>query len=245
MLKMQMTIARPQPIVAAGKHIIKDTKVEVVTPLLKNDLYHMVDIVISGAESDKFCRLKTLGYGNFSVVKEYRQYAIKYITNMDELDDIGDTEIQKGTIKDAIILKRLKNIKGLPKLYAIIDNKAMIVEQIDGITFESYYEEILYGSCYLGYISKNFYDEFVEILRNIIEIGNHIPLDIHTDNVMVDRNTGKPVIIDVGLFKPCKRPEKYNFDYIRDDYRITSLLKEYEFKLEKIFKYQIGRVSNG
>lgn len=174
--------------------------------------------------NDKIYDLKKLGSGSFGDVFEYKSlinnqvYAIK---TMDSWERKSDSRSQ-----DARNLHKLQGVKCIPKLYAYIPNKLIIMEKIDGINVKNItdndYERM----------SDDFYKVFCESMDEIKERG-FFPHDLHTQNVMLNSD-GLPVIVDVGHFKISKKDYKEQLWKI-DDYkeRYKDVFKDRNHYLEK------------
>lgn len=130
----------------------------------------------------KFTKLEKLGTGSFGEVRAYKNYAIKIV--------------DEGDMLDGEILKNLQSVENVPRLYAIVDDNAMITELIDGCTV-SEYEHIGREN---NFVNPSFNIVFEETLKDILHKG-YLPYDLHSSNVMIKSDTGLPVIIDVGLFE--------------------------------------------
>jgi serine/threonine protein kinase len=196
------------PVVETTSKVINmpENKIEIVNPIPLDDLYHMVSIINKGHRSEEFINLERLGSGAFGTVVAYKNYAIKYIRDEDKrcTRDRGGNKISD-ELSDATILKDLQHIPCIVKLYAVIDNIAIIVEKVDGMIAEKYSYN---GWKQENFINIDFAEAFENALKGILHKG-YYPKDLHAENVMIDRKTGMPVIIDVGLF--AKIPiEKWN-----------------------------------
>jgi hypothetical protein len=183
-----------------------NARIEVIQPLPLNDLMFLVDLVNEGGHnSPKASNLQKLGRGAFGTVLGYKDYAIKYFRDgADCYEDKGynHNNIPQGEIRDAYILKELQSIPSIPRIYAVINNEAIIMEKVDGENVDDYRSRVRSSKNKSedNYVSLDFNKVFVEALKDILHIG-YEPYDLHGYNVMVCRKTGLPKIVDVGLFK--------------------------------------------
>lgn len=191
-------------------------KIEVVNPLPLHDLLHMVDIINKGIHSREAKELDNLGAGHFGTVMGYKDYAIKYIRDGDDYyDDYGgESNLPKDELKDAVILKDLQSIKYIPRLYAVVDKTAIIIERVHGVTVEQY-KNIMGNDRDIwankdNFVNIDFLNVYKEALKDILHLG-YKPADLHGENIMVCKKSGMPVIIDVGLFKRMKNDEKLKY----------------------------------
>ena len=178
--------------------------IEVIQPMPLSDLMFFIDLVNEGGhKSRKADSLQKLGRGAFGTVLGYKDYAIKYFRDGASCYDHRDSNnIPTGEIRDAYILKELQSIKAIPRIYAVIDNIAVIMEKVDGENADDYRMRVRqeYYKPERNYISPDFNKVFEESLKDILHLGFD-PHDLHGYNVMVCRKTGLPKIVDVGLFK--------------------------------------------
>lgn len=173
--------------------------VEMVTNMPIEDIYYLLDLIDSSqwGMANAFETLEWIGSGSFGRVYGYKDYAIKY------LKDINDDN------NDIDVLKALKHIEAIPTLYAVIDDRILIMERVYGMTVRDY--------CNYGKDDNNkygldwgFMNDFDNALLEVVKAG-YSPHDMHESNVMIDSRTKKPRLVDVGFFKPHN--EEYdNYD---------------------------------
>jgi serine/threonine protein kinase len=178
-------------------------KVEIVTPLPLADL----QVIVDGMNEYKMNRGKNpeafqeLGRGHFGTVFGYKGYAIKLVRGgQSAYSGYGDSRKSSGEILDAYVLRQLQSIPSIPRFYGTIDNEIIIMEKIDGMTLRQYQDQMEELDKMDNFIHPDYINQHKEIMKDILMAG-WIPVDLHMDNVMVCRQTGKPRIIDVGLFK--------------------------------------------
>ena len=152
--------------------------VEIFNNANRDDINEINDMLISG----DIRKLRVLGTGAEGIVYEYGNYAIK-------VNKYGDY------LTDCKILKDLHQLDFLPKLYAIIEDKAIISEKINGNTMST-----IMKSRKIFNTDIDMYDYFVDMLLDIVDSG-YSPYDMHQDNIMICEKTSKLKIVDVGLFQ--------------------------------------------
>lgn len=177
-----------------------------------------------------------VGEGSFGEVFRFKGYAIKIA--LDKYCDGGD-----GIRNDAYVLSKLQGLPCIPKIYANIKDEAMISEFVDG--------------CDVGYVTNDDVEkvmrkDFQEILsHSIVEIyrKGFNTYDLHENNVMLDRRTGLPVIVDVGLFERLSKTEQERVDedpsYVLETHvyqnamsDVTRSIKNAKVKEEMMNKYE-------
>lgn len=154
------------------------------------------DNYIGGYSNDLF-DLKLLGEGKSGYVFEFEKYAVKLIVNKES----GITDRKQNDIQ---ALKDLNHLDCIPTLYAVINEELIIMEKINGYTVNDYCSKN--GDNFLN-IDDNFLDKWYNTLFTIIENG-YTPDDLHDDNVMIDAERIRPVIVDLGWFD--KHNKKYS-----------------------------------
>lgn len=166
----------------------KEDNVEVISDMPIEDLNYIVDAV----KNDALDYLPKLGSGSYGDVYEYKGYAIKTLFRED--DEFKDD----GRNNDVQALKDLSHLDCVPKIYAVINNKTMIVERIQGLRIKDVceYGKAMDGVC----LDRQFKRRFDDSLTNII-LGGYSPEDVHEGNVMIEAGTNLPKIIDTGWFK--------------------------------------------
>ena len=202
-----------------GVSLMPKNKVEVITPLPLSDLLFMIDFVNEGGcYSKKAKGLEALGSGAFGTVLGYKNYAIKYLRNGSSCYESSNFFEEEDSVSDVYFLKRLQSVKAIPRLYAVIDDIAIVIERIHGETVHDYMEnpKRRFFEPEHNYISPNFNEEFEESLKDILHLGFY-PHDLHSQNVMVCRNTGLPKIVDVGLFEKIQSQRKLELAKDRDN----------------------------
>lgn len=152
--------------------------VEIFNNANRDDINEINDMLISG----DIQKLRVLGTGAEGIVYEYGDYAIK-------VNKYGDY------LTDCKILKDLHQLDFLPKLYAIIEDKAIISEKINGNTMST-----IMKSRKIFNTDIDMYDYFVDMLLDIVDSG-YSPYDMHQENIMICEKTSKLKIVDVGLFQ--------------------------------------------
>ncbi|MFQ3543581.1 hypothetical protein Q7A53_05800 [Halobacillus rhizosphaerae] len=155
------------------------TDVRIVNPIDSEDLNYIVSLI----ENNEIWNLELLGKGACGSVYSYKNYAIKILFNQE---------------KDAEIMEKLQSSKYVPTLYAVINDNSFIMSKVDGLTVKKY-DMLRKKDEIENFIHPAFKDMFNEALDDFVTLGFQ-PYDLHTDNVMIDRSTGTPVVIDVGFF---------------------------------------------
>lgn len=175
-----------------------NNRIEVVTPLPLEDLMFMVEEINNGLKSDE---LTVLGRGHFGKVVGYKNFAIKYVAGgSNSYNGYGDYNRSGNELLDAYVLKQLQSVESIPRLYAVVDDNAIIIEKINGMTMQQYKTQMEDSNKMDNFISVDFVEAHKEAMKDILMQGL-VPHDLHMENVMIDKNTGLPKIIDVGLFK--------------------------------------------
>lgn len=196
----------PLPIEHEQKEIVlPDNRIiEIIKPIPLEDLLHMAEVIRDGHDSERARELDQLGRGAFGTVLGYKEYAIKYFRNgKDCYEDSGYGQnglSDKDEIRDVTVLRELQFIPSIPRLYAVIDGIAIIMERVNGHTCDDYMSNVRTAGYKGNYISKRFNKVYIEDLIKIAKYGFE-PNDLHGGNVMVCKKTGLPKIVDVGLFK--------------------------------------------
>lgn len=179
-----------------------NNRVKIVTPLPLMDM----QAILNGMNQYEQTRkapddFEVLGQGYFGEVFGYKGYALKYVSGgQSSYSGYGETGNTNGEILDAFVLRELQCVPAIPRLYGVIDNKIIIMEKVDGMTVRQYKDQMEDVDKMDNFIDVNYIKEHKEIIKDILMAG-WIPVDLHRDNVMIDRKTGRPRIIDVGLFK--------------------------------------------
>lgn len=211
-------------------------RVEVVTPLPLEDLTFMVEEINNGLKSDE---LTVLGRGHFGKVVGYKNFAIKYVAGgSNSYNGYGDYNRSGNELLDAYVLKQLQSVESIPRLYAVVDDNAIIIEKIDGMTMQQYKTQMEDSSKMDNFISLDFVKAHEEAMRDILMQGL-VPHDLHMDNVMIDKNTGLPKIIDVGLFKRMGVATKEEYAKDRDSIRFRNFysVKDAVYYAKRMEKY--------
>ena len=185
-----------QPMAGVGVSLLKSVafpkpkltpayNVEMVNPIPQDDLVQILSYIEQGHnELRNLGELEYLGGGQFGAVFGYKNYAIK---------------INKGwqdtPFEDGQILKQLQHVKTIVKLYAIIDDVAIVTERVNGMTVGDYVA--------VGHVEKfvnpTYTDVYKDGLKEIV-LSGFDPRDLHNANVLISRDTGLPIIVDVGYF---------------------------------------------
>ncbi|AZU98975.1 hypothetical protein pW2_147 [Bacillus phage pW2] len=131
-----------------------------------------------------------LGSGINGVVVGYKDYAIKLFNHGYHRS------------RDISVLGSLQHLQHVPRLFGVFHQhkevKAIIMSRVHGYTVSSYRYKVRCREID-NFISTRFNDVFKETVKEIMKSG-FAPEDLHSGNVMIDKNTGYPVIIDVGDF---------------------------------------------
>jgi len=131
-----------------------------------------------------------LGHGAQAIVFGYKDYAIKVF--------------QHGYWRshDISVLGQLQHLEHVPRLYGVFHHnkevKAVIMSKVDGYTISSYRYKVRSGKID-NFVSTRFNHVYKELIKDIMRAG-FSPDDLHSGNVMIDKHTGLPVIVDFGEF---------------------------------------------
>lgn len=174
--------------------------------------------------------LNLIGSGAFGRVYKYKSldgkmYAVKISKNYN-----SDCKIKEA--KDIETLLLLQGYDNIIKLYAYCQDSEsfiIIMDYVDGVTFQDYEDSIYSERTSNIYFDNSFVEHFQGIVDVFIE--NNIRMeDIHRDNIMINK-CGLPVIIDFGGFVQVEhtRQEHYShaIDIVCDFYNYYA--KEREF----------------
>ena len=216
-----------------------NNKINIVTPFPLEDLQTIVNSMNEYKRTRVYPKdFVVLGDGHFGKVFGYKGYALKYVSGgQSSYSGYGDFR-KADEILDAYVLRRLQSVPSVPRLYGVIDNTIIIMEKVDGMTMRQYDRQMQDEKKMDNFIHPNFIKDYEEAIRDILMAGFE-PKDLHMDNAMIERSTGKPRIIDVGLFEKLsdKQIEKrgnskediflYDFYYAEDAVRIASKLEKY------------------
>lgn len=185
--------------------------VELINEIPQQDLDYMMNLIEKGKRAlDK--ELERLGRGAYGTVYGYKDYAIKILNGYEEGFNSCDAETNDGDI-----LEGLQSVKYVPKLYAKIENRAIIVSRVRGLTVSEYVKAMRNGKCE-NFINPSFNTAFEEALKDVVMLG-YKPYDLHDCNVMIDYDNGLPIIVDVGLFSRWDKSFKdRNSIDLRDTY---------------------------
>lgn len=159
-----------------------EIKTEIVNPIPKTVLSHIVNLY----ETRNLYKLEKIGKGGYGHVFAYGEYAIKYIYDTDNMDY---------ACNDAKVLKEISHLDSIPTLYAVIDDRLLIVERIIGRTVSDYVN--IYENPYN--VNESILDQWKNTLIDILKLG-YSPYDLHESNVIIDVK-GNIKIVDVGFFK--------------------------------------------
>lgn len=136
-------------------------------------------------------KFERIGSGTYGTVYGYKNYAIKFIENERDKQN-----------KDIEVLKEISYLHCIPTLYAVIDNKIIIVERIEGQTVTQYIAN--YENPYN--IDERIIDELDEALKTVVKAGYN-PRDLHKKNVMITPDA-EIKLVDVGWFVELEEYEK-------------------------------------
>lgn len=106
-------------------------------------------------------------------------------------------------------LKLLKGVKGVVKCYGYDSKNRLLLLEYLGTTFTDYAHRINDDDKYkmhVGILLNNIYN----IIESIINLGV-MPYDVHTSNIMYDKDTGEVHLIDLARYRPIS--ENYDLDY--------------------------------
>jgi len=229
--------------VGLGKTKFNGLDLEVTTPMLGKDLEYLVKLIDKGLRAeDGLKTLDYLGEGSYGTVYGYKDYAIKFIRR----EDMGYDAYGCGESNDADVLKALQHIDCIPKIYAVVDSKALIMQRVRGLTVKQFKNKMKeYG--YPNFINPRFNHAFKEALKDIVLAG-YQPCDLHAKNVMIDEATGMPMIVDVGLFlkmskekKEKTAPNRESID-LRKDYYTSVALDWICNSVEEYIEQKSGKV---
>lgn len=155
---------------------------------------------------DKLSDWEELGSGVAGTVLGYKGYAIKTFPH------------GYFRSKDISVLGSLQHLEHVPRLFGVYyhnkEIKAIIMSKVYGYTVSSYRYKVRCKEID-NFISTRFNDVLKETLKDIMRSG-FAPEDLHSGNVMIDKETGLPVVIDFG-------------DFIRKDY-LPDVLDRLDFK---------------
>lgn len=189
-------------------------QVKIYTPNFNLDDMETICKFVDGGRLE-LEKLKRLGSGASAVVYEYKDYAIKYF--------YGGID---SYYRDIPNLLRLQHLDCIPRLYCKIKDMdsgkdiAIVMSKVDGYTV-SQYNRLLREGEIDNFINPRFNEIYRETVINIMKAGLR-PIDLHDGNVMIDKNTGLPVIIDLGLFRKHDYKELVDLDAIDfQDFRDT------------------------
>lgn len=139
---------------------------------------------------DKLNDWEELGSGVAGTVLGYKGYAIKTFPH-------GYSRSH-----DVAVLGSLQHLKHVPRLFGVYyhnkEIKAIIMSRVYGYTVSSYRYKVRCKEID-NFVSTRFNDVLKETIKDIMRSG-FIPDDLHSGNVMIDKETGLPVIVDFGDF---------------------------------------------
>lgn len=183
--------------------------IRVINNISVEDLSYIYEVY----KYNKWDDLEILGKGASGKVYGYRDYAIKLLKNNEYFSRHKDIEI----------FEFLQGkVSCIPTLYAIISDTVMIMERIRGVTVYQYiYQNERDMKKVNQFVRPDFNDMYRQGLDEIVKAG-YAPKDLHEENVMIDY-TGKPVIVDVGLFKKLDEDEIHNYNIENDEDVVWSL----------------------
>ncbi|UGO50604.1 kinase [Bacillus phage vB_BanS_Sophrita] len=139
---------------------------------------------------DKLDDWEELGSGVAGTVLGYKGYAIKTFPH--------------GYYRshDVAVLGSLQHLKHVPRLFGVYyhnkEIKAIIMSRVYGYTVSSYRYKVRCKEID-NFVNARFNDVLKETIKDIMKAG-FIPDDLHSGNVMIDKETGLPVIVDFGDF---------------------------------------------
>ncbi|UUV46125.1 serine/threonine protein kinase [Bacillus phage vB_BanS-Thrax1] len=179
---------------------LENLEIEIVTEIPREDVLQMAEMVIK-QECGNYglSKLQMLGTGAFGRVFAYKDYAIKHLRKGRSLKDEG--------MNDVSVLKGLQHLDCVPTLYAVIGDTAIITSKVDGMTVEKFMQEVDYGDTGdedMNFINPAFEELFVEAMQKCF-LSGYEPRDLHQANVMIERGTGRPIIVDFGKFRTVTR----------------------------------------
>lgn len=184
--------------IAQAKKTVRPIKVELVNDIPMDVVEYIMDVY----ESNEIGKtLELIGSGTYGRVYALgEKYAIKV--------SVGSNTMSQMYSNDANILQKLSHIEAIPTLYAIIDNKCLIMERVNGAELDSYRHAL--NNPYN--VTHQTLTEWDEALLQIIDAG-YSPFDLHENNVMISKD-GRVKIVDVGFFREhsLDSTEDYKYD---------------------------------
>lgn len=166
-------------------------QVEIVKDITMEEVQEIIEFLERADWAD------VIGKGASAEVYAYGKYAIKVPLAEGETDD------------DIKPLKALNHLSCTVNLYAIIDNKILITELIEGRTLRDYAE---WGD--YDWFEDDRLEEFEELLVDILNAGYN-PHDLHECNIMLDEVNDRLVVVDLGWFTPLSQTE-YTMSSLRN-----------------------------
>ena len=167
--------------------------VEIVNHIDYDDLRFIIDSLNSGRICDMNNAydngLEVLGSGSYGDVYGYKGYAIKKL--------YGDNNFEKKRCNDIQSMKDLSHLSCIPKLYAIVGGDIIIIERIFGVTVNQYCNEGIDDDSIT--VDESFVEKWDNALLDVISNG-YSPDDLHEHNVMIEFETNRPVLVDLGWF---------------------------------------------
>ncbi|AKQ08335.1 kinase [Bacillus phage PBC2] len=185
-------------IIRRGMTNLEGLEIEIVNEMEKEDLVHLTELVAKEKEGFGISRLPRLGSGAYGRVYEYKNYAIKYLRH--------GRSFKGESSNDVSVLKGLQHLDCVPTLYAVVGDNTIITSKVDGMTVEKFKQEVDCNETDedMNFINPSFEQLFVEAMQKCFLAGFE-PRDLHSGNVMIERKTGKPIIVDMGRFQTVTR----------------------------------------
>lgn len=153
-----------------------------------------VEAIMALHTSKKLVTLPKLGGGENGTVFMFegvqgKQYAVKSI------------DYRRYDSEDVFFVEKLMGCDRLPTVYMSYGKSLLVMEKVDGSTLEELVEDM----DKIENIADNFMDVLWEQVNFCLSRGV-IPYDLKFSNIMVDRRTGLPVIVDFGHFRLANDP---------------------------------------
>lgn len=161
---------------------MQEVDIEIVNDIPEHIVKDIAELYMKG----NLNTLERIGKGGYGYVYGYDDYAIKYIY---------DTSSHASN--DVSVLKDISHLDSIPTLYAIIDERVLIVERVKGKTVGDYVSN-MYGNPFM--VDDNTLKQWDDALIDIM-LSGYSPYDLHEHNAMIDTK-GNIKIVDVGFFKP-------------------------------------------
>lgn len=205
-----MNVARKQTLIGYSRKYNTDILEKIVSkmPIYQTYLFNETELPVLINFDDLYTKVKILGSGASGYVTCYLEKSTNIKYAMKELD-ITSVDMLNYAQDEANILKQIKKkicSDSIVKYYdSFIREKdghlvfVIVTEYVEGITLAKYVEQISMQGEVLSINTILKISYWLYHILDLIHKANYVHRDIKPDNIMIDTNKNRLVLIDFGL----------------------------------------------